>query len=133
MNYQVFSFGFGFSVWLIASLPFRFWGELFFRVEKGAVLLLFFLGIIPVLLLLTEWVFKRFQLTKETRLQSAVLMALPGMFCDVLCLQYHVFVFPKLSLEQTVVLGAWILWVYSLVLLLGIIPRGGKGISKQLK
>ncbi|MBD0404923.1 DUF5367 family protein [Flammeovirga sp. EKP202] len=45
----------------------------------------------------------------------------PGMLCDVACLKFHALIFPKLTLEQSVVLGAWILWAYVIVLLIGVL------------
>jgi hypothetical protein len=131
MNYQSFSLVFGFSVWLVATLPFSMWGDAFFRVENPLVLAGFFLGVIPVLYFLAKWVFDRYGLVGRERLESTVLMTIPGMICDVLCLKFHHFVFPKFTIEQAIVLGAWILWVYAIVLLLGVIRSSNKNGIKQ--
>jgi hypothetical protein len=129
MSYQRFSLLFGFSVWFIASLPFTIWGDSFFLIENPFLLTGFFLGAIPVLYLLARWVFGRFKLLGSQRLESAVLMTIPGMFCDVFCLKFHHYVFPKLTIEQAIVLGAWVLWVYVLVLLIGVLKsKNRKGI-----
>ena len=119
MNYQKFSLAFGFLVWLIATIIFRYWGHTFFYVDNGMLTTALFLGTIPVLYVLANWVFKHFKLVGPTRLKSAVLMAIPGMFCDVLCVKFHDLVFPLFTSEQADVLSAWILWVYAIVLLLG--------------
>ena len=42
------------------------------------------------------------------------------MLSDVACLKFHYFVFPTLSIEQAIVLGAWLVWAYVWVLLIGI-------------
>lgn len=121
MNYQKFSFTFGFSVWLIATLTFRIWGNSFFLIENFFLMTSLFLGTIPILYLLAKWVFNRYKLTRYQRLESTVLMTIPGMVCDVVCLKFHYLVFPKLTIEQSIVLGAWILWAYVTVLLIGIL------------
>ena len=126
MTYRIFSLVFGFSVWLIATLIFRFWGDVFFLIENAFVLIGFFLSTIPILYLLAKWVFNRYKLTGSRRLESTVLMAIPGMICDVACLKFHYSVFPKLTLEQAIVLGAWILWAYVIVLLIGVVTSKAK-------
>lgn len=119
MNYQKFSLAFGFSVWLAATLIFRFWGHTFFLIENHLLITGFFAGTVPVLYSLVRWVFNKYKLTGNTRLRSTVLMTVPGMLGDVGCLNFHYLVFPKLTTEQAVVLGAWIIWAYVIVLLIG--------------
>lgn len=131
MNYQKFSFLFGFSVWLIATLIFRIWGDSFFNVESSFLLTGFFLGTIPILFILSMWVFNKYQLTGNKRLESATLMTIPGMLCDVACLKFHHLVFPKLTIEQSIVLGAWILWAYVIVLLIGVMKSRNKNGIEQ--
>jgi hypothetical protein len=126
MNYQNFSLVFGFSVWLIASLPFSFWGNTFFIIENPFLLAAFFLGVVPILSFLAKWVFNRYKLVGKERLESTVFMTIPGMFCDVFCLKFHHLAFPKLTIEQAIVLGAWILWVYVIVLIIGVIKSRDK-------
>ncbi|MEM6379726.1 MAG: DUF5367 domain-containing protein [Bacteroidota bacterium] len=120
MNYKSFSVAYGFGVWLMATLVFRFWGHTFFLVEHNLLLAGFFLATIPTLYLSTYWVFKKFSLTGAQRMESAVLMAIPGMIGDVVCLKLHQLVFPTLDMNQAVVLGSWILWAYVLVLIIGV-------------
>lgn len=126
MTYQKFSLLFGFSVWFIATLIFIFWGDYFFIVENSFLLTGFFLGTIPILIILSMWVFNRYQLIGNKRLESATLMAIPGMLCDVACLKFHHLVFPKLTIEQSIVLGAWMLWAYVIVLLIGVMKSKNK-------
>jgi hypothetical protein len=131
MNYQKFSFLFGFSVWLIATLFFRIWGDSFFIVENSFLLTGFFLGTIPILFILSMWVFNKYQLIGNKRLESATLMTIPGMLCDVACLKFHHLIFPKLTIEQAIVLGAWILWAYVIVLLVGVMKSRNKNGIEQ--
>ncbi|MGH1336214.1 MAG: DUF5367 family protein [Aureispira sp.] len=123
MNYQKFSLAFGLVVWLVATLIVSFWGHLFFSIENNIAISLLFIGTIPPLYLLIQWVFNRFQLNQETQFRSSVLMALPGMLCDVFCIQFHSFVFPLLTIEQVVLLGAWIIWTYFFTILIGLISK----------
>ena len=130
MNYRLFSLVFGFSVWLMATLAFHFWGHTFFLIDNPLLLSTFFLGTAPLLWLLAQWVFNYLGLEGSQRLESAVLMAVPGMISDVFCLKFSAIVFPTLTNEQAIVLGAWILWAYVIVLLIGVVKsrqrqRGG--------
>ncbi|OJJ21328.1 hypothetical protein BKI52_12265 [marine bacterium AO1-C] len=121
MNYQKFSLLFGFSVFLVATLAFSFWGHTFLQVNNAVIMVSLYLAVVPTLYFLTLGVFKRFQLSAEQRMRSAVLMAIPGMLCDVLCLKYHAIFFPTLTLEQAIALCSWVLWVYVFTLLLGVL------------
>ena len=121
MNYKFFSVIFGFSVWLIATIIFRFWGDTFFRVENNLLMIVFYLGTIPVLYLLIKWVFSKYRLTGKEKLKSAVLLAIPGMLSDVISLKFHTNFFPTLTTEQAVALGSWVLWAYVIVLVIGFI------------
>ena len=123
MNYQKFSLAFGFFVWLIATIVFRYYGHSFFYTENIAIMISLFVGIIPLLFLLVQWVFNKYKLVGEARLESAVLMALPGMFCDVVCLKFHAVVFPEFTIAQSIALAAWVLWAYALVIFKGLISK----------
>lgn len=121
INYQIFSLVFGFSVWLVATLIVRYWGAAIFQVENNFLLGGLFLGAIPVLYLLVNWVFCLYNLSGDTKLKSAVLMTAPGMICDVACIKFQSIVFPTLNLKQAVVMASWVIWVYTVVLLIGLI------------
>lgn len=121
MNYQKFSLLFGFSVWLVATLVFRYLGHTFFLIENDLLITGFFIATIPLLYFLIQWVFRRYELNEGEKVRSVVLMALPGMIGDVACIKFHAIVFPTLTVEQAVVLGSWVLWAYTIVLLTGLI------------
>lgn len=123
MNYQNFSLVLGFFVFLVSTLIFSFWGHLFFYIKNELLITAFFVGAVPMLYFLGKWVFNRFELTKEAQLRSTVLMAIPGMLCDVLCLRYHSIVFPTLTIEQTIVLFSWVIGIYLSILLIGLIGK----------
>ncbi len=121
INYQKFSLVFGFFVWLVGTLIVRYWGDTIFQIENNFLLSCLFLGAIPVLYLLVQWGFSLYKLSGDTKLKSAVLMAAPGMVCDVACIKFHSVVFPTLTLAQSVVMASWVIWVYIVVLLIGLI------------
>ncbi|WP_420386323.1 DUF5367 family protein [Roseivirga sp.] len=116
MDYKRFSIGFGFLIWLLASLVFRFWGNYFFDIQNSIVVIGLFLGVTAPLFGLVFWVIKRFKLNRERGLKSTMLMALPGMFSDVICIRFHALAFPAFNQEQVIFLAAWILWAYLIVL-----------------
>ena len=120
INFQKFSFVFGFSIWLLATLIVRYWGDTIFQIENNFLLSSLFLGAIPVLYFLSNWVYSLYKLSGDTILKSTVLLVTPGMVCDVICLKFHSIVFPTLSLEQSVVMASWVIWVYTIVLLIGL-------------
>lgn len=123
MNYKAFSLLFGFFVWLLATFAFRYAGHLFFLSHDPVIVTTFFTGVVPVLYFLIKFVFKKYQLSESDRLTSAVLLALPGMFLDVFSIMLHQWVFPSFSLIDTIFLASWLLWVYAVVLLMGLLPK----------
>lgn len=123
INYKTFSLLFGFTVWLFATLAFRYGSHLFFLPDNPPVLISLFLLVIPVLGFLTFYVFRKYRLSGPERVNSAVLMALPGMILDTLCIQFFETVFPALRPEDGASLGAWLLWVYAVVLIWGLLKK----------
>lgn len=121
MNYQRFSLVLGFSVWLMATVIVRLYGPFLFHADDLLIVISLFLAVVPVLYILMFGVYKRFQLAADQRLKSAVLMAVPGMLCDVFCLKYHDIVFPGFSQDQAILLSSWVLWAYAFVLLIGLV------------
>lgn len=120
LNYKTFSLLFGFTVWLLVTLVFRYGSHLFFLPENLPVLMSLFLAVVPVLGFLTFYVFRKYRLSGPESVNSAVLMALPGMVLDTLCIHFFEAVFPTLRPEYGPTLGAWILWVYTVVLIWGL-------------
>lgn len=126
LNYKAFSLLFGFLVWFVATLAFRYAGHLFFLTDKPLVLLGLYLGVVPVLGLLTLWVFKKYRLSGLERVNSAVLMAIPGMVLDTLCIEWFEVVFPTLASEVGLTFSSWLLWVYAVVLIWGSLETAPK-------
>ncbi len=121
MNYQKFSLLCGFSVWLVGTLAVRYFGDSIFQINNNYIVYSLFLGAIPALYLISSLVFNLYKLSGETKLKSSVLMTVPGMICDVACIKFHFVAFPLLSIEQSILMASWVLWVYVIVLLNGLI------------
>ncbi len=117
MNYKIYSALTGLSVWLMATLAFRWWGPLFFLVENKLLMLSFYAFTIPLIFLICQIVFSRLSLSNCKRATSALALAIPGMLADVISISFHDLVFPGLNLAQVSNLGAWVLWAYVLVLI----------------
>lgn len=121
MNYKNFSLILGFSVWLAATLSFRYWGNEFFLIENTLVIISLYVGVLPILFFLVKGVFRKYGLVEHERVKSVVLMSLPGMMLDVFCMKYHDLIFPLFSREEIIVFGSWVLWVYAIVLSIGLV------------
>ena len=123
MNYKILSLTLGFSVWLLASIAVNLWGFHILNLQEPIYVCMLYLCVLPVLYLIMQVVFKQLALDHLSRVKSAVLMCLPGMFLDIWCVKYQYLVFPELSAEQTIVLGSWILWANFWVLLIGLLLK----------
>ncbi len=114
MNRLLF-FSIGFGVWLAATIVFRLAGQHFFLIDNTPVMLGLYgvtlIGILAIALGLFRWQ----QLDSNQRYQAALLLAMPGMFLDVLSVQYFETIFPNLELAANAPFGAWLLWAYGLV------------------
>ncbi len=123
MDYKKNSLTFGFLIWLLATLVFRFAENSFFLIENTIVISTLYIVTVPVLYFLVGWFFKKNQLSNSKRIRSAVLMSLPGMVLDTLAIKYYYLVFPTLSKDEAIILGSWIIWAYATVLIIGLIPK----------
>lgn len=121
MNYQKFSLLYGFTVWLLGTLAFRWWGAYFFITDNPLVILTFFAATVPAMVLAIHWVFRKYKLADAERAKSVILMALPGMLLDVFVVQLTKFIYPAFTANDTITFSSWLLWVYAVVLLLGVI------------
>ncbi len=87
----------------------------------------FYFGIIPLLYVLVNKFFKMYHLLKAERVRSVVLMILPGMALDTLCIKYYWIVFPTFSQEEAITLGSWVIWVNFIVLIIGLLSTEKRG------
>lgn len=123
MAYKKFSLIFGFTLWLIATLVFRFAENNFFFIDNFIVISSLYIGTIPVLYLFVKWVFNKFQLTNTQMKESVILMSIPGMVLDTFAIKFYYLVFPTLSKDEAIILGSWVIWAYVVVLLIGLLSK----------
>lgn len=123
--YARFSFGLGFGVWLLGTILFRLAGQHFFLTDQGLILFLFYAGAGLGLYLLAQVVMRRFQLDQALAVRAGVLMALPGMFMDTLVILFFSFVMPNMPESSIGPFSSWLMWVYAIVLLAGLLYRKG--------
>jgi len=123
MSYKRFSFLIGFTVWLLATLAFRFFGQYFFLTENPLVMIGLYLLVVPLLGLIAQVVFQKYQLNQAQRIEAAVWMVLPGMLLDTICIQFFAQVFPNLPIKADAPFGAWLMWAYASVLVFGLLRK----------
>ncbi|WP_062062181.1 DUF5367 family protein [Aquimarina longa] len=126
MSYKKFSLVLGFLVWLFGTIPFSLWGDSFFLTNNLLVMLLLYFGIIPILYFLTSIVYTKFQLTKPEILEATMLMVLPGLVLDVLVFMNYQVVFPALTIFDAGSFISYVIWIYSIALILGLLKKSGK-------
>ncbi|MGV4413141.1 DUF5367 family protein [Chryseobacterium sp. T1] len=123
MNYSIFSLTIGFMIWLLATIIFRVAGQYFFLTNNRYVMIGLYLVVVPVLGLLSNWVFNKYKLNKLQAIKSAAIMVLPGMIIDTFCIQFFSFVFPNLPETDAATFGSWLMWAYSTVLVFGLMRK----------
>lgn len=123
MNYKVLSFLVGFGIWLMATIAFRLFGHYFFITDNTFILIALYLLLIPVLGLIVNGVINKYKLNKLETVHSTVIMILPGMILDTLCIYFFSLVFPNLPAIDGVVFSSWLMWAYSIVLIFGLLRK----------
>ncbi|TDQ79172.1 DUF5367 domain-containing protein [Sphingobacterium yanglingense] len=125
-NYLFVSFIVGFLVWLSATALFRIAGHHFFIVENVPVMVGLYILLIPALGFLSTWLFNKFKLGNLESIKSAVIMVLPGMLMDSLCIQFFEIVFPNMPGIYSKTFGAWLMFAYAVVLISGLLRKNKK-------
>lgn len=123
MNGMLFA-GVGFGVWLLATIAVRLFGHLIFLTENAPVMIGLYIaagvGVGGI-----AWFMYRWQgLDVGQRFQAGVYLVLPGMLLDVFVVQFFTAVFPNMPAIADGPFGAWLLWAYSVPLLLAVVYRG---------
>ncbi|RXM45152.1 hypothetical protein BOW55_16425 [Flavobacterium sp. YO12] len=123
MNYKVLSFLVGFGIWLMATITFRLFGHYFFITDNTFILIALYIILIPVLGIIVNSVNNKYKLNKLEAIHSTVIMILPGMLLDTLCIYFFSLVFPNLPTADGVVFSSWLMWAYSIVLIFGLLRK----------
>jgi len=110
----------GFLLWLVATLLFRFWGHLFLIPEHKPLLFVTFLMGIPLITAATYPYYYFMKIPGHKLTLTAIQIAVPGMFLDIFSMIFFSNVFPNLHNDSLPYFAAWLLWAYSLILITGI-------------
>ena len=119
VSYRFFFFT-SFLVWLIATLVFRFWGQIFFLPDSNLSMIASFLFSLFFLPGLAYSLFIWQNVEPFRRKDAAICLAIPGMLLDVLVTYFFPYFFPNMSYQANGAFGAWLLWGYAIVLMTGI-------------
>ena len=122
-NYLLVSFIVGFLVWLLATILFKIAGHYFFLVDNVLVLLILYFIIIPALGFISTSVFNKFNLNNLESVKSAVVMVLPGMLLDTLCIQFFEKIFLNMPEIYSKTFASWLMFAYSIVLISGLLRK----------
>jgi len=122
-KYLLFSLIVGCLVWLSATILFRLAGQYFFIVDNTVVLIALYIVPIPALGFMSTAVFNKFKLSNLESVKSAAIMVLPGMVLDSLCIQFFEKVFPNMPEYYSKTFGAWLMFVYAIVLISGLVRK----------
>ncbi len=106
----------GFLVWLLATLAFRLAGQFFFLTESPAILSILYLIVIPSMIFLSLFTFKKFNLDGFEKTAAGILLVLPGMLIDTFAIQFFEAIFPNMPATRAASFGSWLMWAYSIVL-----------------
>ena len=122
-NYLLVSFIVGFLVWLLATILFKIAGHYFFLVDNVLVLLILYFILIPALGFISTSVFNKFNLNNLESVKSAVVMVLPGMLLDTLCIQFFEKIFLNMPEIYSKTFASWLMFAYSIVLISGLLRK----------
>lgn len=111
----------GFLVWLLATLAFRLAGQFFFLTESPIILSILYVVVIPSMVFLTLFTFKKFHLSGFEKTAAGILLVLPGMLIDTFAIQFFEAIFPNMPATRAASFGSWLMWAYSIVLVTAII------------
>ncbi len=116
---KIFFIIYGFVLWLAGTIVFRVAGQFFFNPESVILIIVTFLAAIPLVAILTYPFYSIKKLDTSARQSTSILIALPGMILNVLCVSFYGDIFVNMLPGTGLYFGAWYLWVYSLTLLSG--------------
>jgi hypothetical protein len=112
----------GFLLWLGTTLLFRVAGQFLLNPDVPLVLLVTFAAAIPLVGVTTYPLYRWRSVGRAERLSAAGFIAVPGMLLDVFSISFASAFFPNLTPSAAAYFAAWVLRIYSLVLLTGFIP-----------
>ncbi|MDN4492720.1 DUF5367 family protein [Ureibacillus aquaedulcis] len=115
--------GWGFLLWLLATILFRFFGQLLLIPGNELLVIVSFLIALPLIAIATYPYYIIRKIPQSKRLYTSVQIALPGMLLDTLSIIYFEKLFPNLHIDSLPFFASWLLWAYSLILISGFPKR----------
>ncbi|MCK1998747.1 DUF5367 domain-containing protein [Psychrobacillus psychrodurans] len=106
----------GILLWVLATLLFRFYGQLFLIPGNVSLLIITFILTIPLIIIATYAYYYLRKIPESKRLMTSVQIALPGMILDIFSVFFFNKVFLNLHTDSLPFFAAWLLWAYSLIL-----------------
>lgn len=109
----------GILLWVLATLLFRIYGQLFLIPGNVPLLIITFILTIPLIIIATYAYYYLRKIPESKRLMTSVQIALPGMILDIFSVIFFDKVFLNLHTDSLPFFAAWLLWAYSLILISG--------------
>jgi hypothetical protein len=106
----------GVSIWLIATLALRFWGQHLFNPSSIPSIAILLVGSAPLMFLLPRWIFRRQAVPPADRALAAIALVAPGMMLDTFSTIWFPLVFPNIRPDAGALFGGWLLMCNVLVL-----------------
>ncbi|WP_284643533.1 DUF5367 family protein [Paenibacillus silviterrae] len=112
--------GWGVLLWLAATMVFHFFGDRLLPPASLVPIILSFLLIVPIIYGAMSLIYAGCRVPAGDRARSAICTAVPGMLLDMAGMHWSGFFFPVMSAKGLSLLSIWLLWAYSLILLMGL-------------
>jgi hypothetical protein len=105
----------GFTIWLLASIALRFWGQHLFNPSSTLSVALLLICSAPLMLWLPRQILRR--VTPHARALVAIALVAPGMLLDTFSTIWFPLVFPNIRPDAGALFGGWLLLCNVLVLI----------------
>jgi hypothetical protein len=107
---------FGLTVWFVATVALRFFGQWIFLPDSVLAVTILFAASIPVMFALMQMAYSMTKVQPTEKLLGAVYVIVPGLLLDGLLYAAPTVLMPNLSVAQAGLVAAWLLWCYGWVL-----------------
>jgi hypothetical protein len=121
----------GLCVWLVVAVSARLVGHVLLSPTSPWLVAAVFVSAIPLMAIVTYPVYRWLGIPHALRGSAAALMAVPGMFLDVLLMLSAESVLPAMGEGAVINFGALLLFGYAIVLLTGFVPGGGGSVRGE--
>jgi hypothetical protein len=112
----------GLTVWVVVAVSARLVGHVLLSPATPWLVAAVFAAAVPLMAAVTYPVYWRVEIPHSLRGSAAALMAVPGLFLDVLLLVFAEHALPSMGQATVVNFGALLLFGYAIVLATGIVP-----------